>query len=121
MVAPARRERNIQQIGTMYEKTFVTLTERFFKGVPWPPVELLAVLVDHDHVFCMLYKVRPSASNPVRRTPMPSPLPSGAHLYTRANHEGTASVSSLAHDAGQSAGALTEQRAVRLRPAELQL
>ncbi len=43
----------------MYEKTFVTLTERFFKGVPWPPVELLAVLVDHDHVFCMLYKVRP--------------------------------------------------------------
>ena len=41
----------------MYEKTFVTLTERFFKGVPWPPVELLAVLVDHDHVFCMLYKV----------------------------------------------------------------
>ena len=60
--APTCRERNIQQIGTMYEKTFVTLTERFFKGVPWPPVELLAVLVDHDHVFCMLYKVRYVAS-----------------------------------------------------------
>jgi hypothetical protein len=41
----------------MYDKTFVTLTERFYKGVPWPPVELLAPLVDHDHVFCMLYKV----------------------------------------------------------------
>ena len=52
-----RRERNILQIGTMYDKTFVTLTERFYKNVPWPPVELLAPLVDHDHVFCMLYKV----------------------------------------------------------------
>lgn len=42
----------------MYDVSFVKLTERFFKGVPWPPVELLSELVDHDHVFCMLYKVR---------------------------------------------------------------
>ena len=45
----------------MYDVSFVKLTERFFKGVPWPPVELLSELVDHDHVFCMLYKVRPAA------------------------------------------------------------
>ena len=42
----------------MYDISFVTLTDRFFKGVSWPPVEVLSELVDHDHVFCMLYKVR---------------------------------------------------------------
>ena len=56
-----RRERNLRNIQSMYDVSFTKLTERFFKGVPWPPVELLSELVDHDHVFCMLYKVRPHA------------------------------------------------------------
>lgn len=53
-----RRERNLREIQSMYDISFVTLTDRFFKGVSWPPVEVLSELVDHDHVFCMLYKVR---------------------------------------------------------------
>ncbi len=42
----------------MYEVTFAKLSERFFKGSTWPPVEMVADLVDKDHVFCLLYKVR---------------------------------------------------------------
>ena len=41
----------------MYEVSFVKLSERFFKGTTWPEVELIADLVDRDHVFCLLYKV----------------------------------------------------------------
>ena len=41
----------------MYEVSFAKLSERFFKGTTWPPVEYIADLVDHDHVFCLLYKV----------------------------------------------------------------
>ena len=41
----------------MYEVTFAKLSERFFKGSTWPPVEMVADLVDKDHVFCLLYKV----------------------------------------------------------------
>ena len=43
----------------MYEVSFVKLSERFFKGTTWPPVEAVADLVDQDHVFCLLYKVEP--------------------------------------------------------------
>jgi translation initiation factor 3 subunit L len=50
------RERNIREIYTMYSHTFPTLSERFFKGAAWPRAELIAPLVDHDHVFCMLYR-----------------------------------------------------------------
>lgn len=42
----------------MYEVSFATLSERFFKGSSWPPVEYIEDLVDNDHVFCILYKVR---------------------------------------------------------------
>ena len=42
----------------MYEVTFAKLSERFFKGTTWPPVEDIAELVDKDSVFCLLYKVR---------------------------------------------------------------
>ena len=52
-----RRERNIREIYSMYEVSFVKLSERFFKGTTWPPVEAIADLVDQDHVFCLLYKV----------------------------------------------------------------
>ena len=42
----------------MYEVSFATLSERFYKNTTWPPVEYIAELVDHDHVFCLLYKAR---------------------------------------------------------------
>ena len=51
------RERNIPEIFSMYEVTFAKLSERFFKGTTWPPVEYIAELVDKDSVFCLLYKV----------------------------------------------------------------
>lgn len=50
------RERNIREIYTMYSHTFPVLSERFFKGAAWPRAEAISHLVDHDHVFCMLYK-----------------------------------------------------------------
>jgi translation initiation factor 3 subunit L len=53
----ASRERNIKEIHTMYEHSFAKLSERFFKGTTWPPVEYIADLVDKDSVFCLLYKV----------------------------------------------------------------
>lgn len=40
----------------MYEVSFVKLSERFYKGTTWPPVESIVDLVDQDHVFCLLYK-----------------------------------------------------------------
>ena len=52
------RERNIREIFSMYEVSFATLSERFYKNTTWPPVEYIAELVDHDHVFCLLYKAR---------------------------------------------------------------
>lgn len=51
------RERNIPEIFSMYEVSFAKLSERFFKGTTWPPVEYIAELVDKDSVFCLLYKV----------------------------------------------------------------
>uniref|UniRef100_A0A7R9TYX1 Eukaryotic translation initiation factor 3 subunit L n=1 Tax=Prasinoderma coloniale TaxID=156133 RepID=A0A7R9TYX1_9VIRI len=50
------RERNVYEIHSMYESSFAKLTDRFFKDKPWPPVEVIAPLVDDDHVFCLLYK-----------------------------------------------------------------
>ena len=52
------RERNIPEIQSMYEVSFLKLSERYYKAVPWPAVELIADVVDQDHVFCLLYKVR---------------------------------------------------------------
>lgn len=48
----------MREIQTMYDVSFVKLSERFFKQTPWPPVEAISHLVEDDHVFCMLYKVR---------------------------------------------------------------
>jgi hypothetical protein len=47
----------MREIQSMYDVSFAKLSERFFKGQPWPSVDAIAELVDHDHVFCMLYKV----------------------------------------------------------------
>ena len=52
----------MREIQSMYDVSFVKLSERFFKSQPWPPVQAISELVDHDHVFCMLYKV--SATRP---------------------------------------------------------
>lgn len=41
----------------MYEISFAKLSEKFFRGTTWPPVEYIAELVDKDSVFCLLYKV----------------------------------------------------------------
>lgn len=40
----------------MYSHTFPHLSERYFKGSTWPPVEAVLGLVDGDHVFGLLYK-----------------------------------------------------------------
>ncbi|KAL4425846.1 hypothetical protein ABPG75_009862 [Micractinium tetrahymenae] len=50
------RERNINEVFVMYSHTFPHLSERFFKGATWPPVEAVLHLVDGDHVFGLLYK-----------------------------------------------------------------
>lgn len=50
------RERNIREIFSMYDVSFAKLSERFFKTTSWPPVHMIADLVDGDHVFCLLYK-----------------------------------------------------------------
>lgn len=42
----------------MYDVSFAKLSERFFKTTSWPPVHMIADLVDGDHVFCLLYKVQ---------------------------------------------------------------
>lgn len=42
----------------MYEVSFPKLSDRYFKQGPWPHVDAVSDLVDQDHVFCLLYKVR---------------------------------------------------------------
>ena len=41
----------------MYEVSWLKLSERYYKTASWPAVELIADVVDQDHVFCLLYKV----------------------------------------------------------------
>ena len=50
------RERNLAEIGVMVESAFEKLSERYFKANAWPAPELAAPLVDHDHVFMILYR-----------------------------------------------------------------
>lgn len=57
-----RRERNIPEIQSMYEVSFLKLSERYYKNVSWPAVELIADVVDQDHVFCLFYKVPSSCA-----------------------------------------------------------
>ena len=42
----------------MYEVSFPKLSDRYFKTSSWPSVDTISDLVDQDHVFCLLYKVR---------------------------------------------------------------
>lgn len=50
------RERNIPEIQSMYEISFLKLSDRYYKAAPWPEVHHIAEVVDQDHVFCLLYK-----------------------------------------------------------------
>lgn len=50
------REKNVYEIHQMYEGSFQKLSDRLFKESPWPSVDAVAPYVDHDHVFCLLYK-----------------------------------------------------------------
>ncbi len=49
-------ERNVSELHTLYEQTFSTLSERYFKASTWPSVETVSPLVDHDETFLLLYK-----------------------------------------------------------------
>ena len=44
-------------IGTSGTQTFAKLSEMYFRGTTWPPVQYISGLVDDDSVFCLLYKV----------------------------------------------------------------
>jgi hypothetical protein len=52
----------------MYEVSWLKLSERYYKAVSWPAVELIADVVDQDHVFCLLYKVQ---QQPIRKAAIP--------------------------------------------------
>ncbi|CAA0838369.1 RNA polymerase I-associated factor PAF67 [Striga hermonthica] len=50
------REKNVYEIHQMYETSFQSISDRFFKDSPWPSVDSVAPYVDNDHVFCLLYR-----------------------------------------------------------------
>ncbi|KAL8522023.1 hypothetical protein ACS0TY_012250 [Phlomoides rotata] len=50
------REKNVYEIHLMYETSFHSISDRFFKDSPWPSVDAVATYVDNDHVFCLLYR-----------------------------------------------------------------
>ncbi|XP_073308744.1 uncharacterized protein [Primulina huaijiensis] len=50
------REKNVYEIHQMYENSFQSISDRFFKDSPWPSVDAVAPYVDNDHVFCLLYR-----------------------------------------------------------------
>ncbi|KAK6129691.1 hypothetical protein DH2020_036557 [Rehmannia glutinosa] len=50
------REKNVYEIHQMYETSFQSISDRFFKDAPWPSVDSVAPYVDNDHVFCLLYR-----------------------------------------------------------------
>jgi translation initiation factor 3 subunit L len=39
--------RNVYEVHSIYENSFIKLTEKFFKNSPWPPVEVVAPLVEN--------------------------------------------------------------------------
>ncbi|XP_067950431.1 eukaryotic translation initiation factor 3 subunit L-like [Watersipora subatra] len=49
-------EQNLYEIQNYYDNGFNELTDRFFKNSPWPGVEDIAEIVQHDSVFLILYK-----------------------------------------------------------------
>ncbi|KXZ49005.1 hypothetical protein GPECTOR_24g295 [Gonium pectorale] len=43
------RERNIPEIQSMYEISFMKLSDRYYKAAPWPEVQHIQEVVDQDH------------------------------------------------------------------------
>ena len=50
------RERNLQEIYTMYDNSWNKLSDRYFKTSPWPRAESVMHLAEDDHIFVLLYK-----------------------------------------------------------------
>jgi translation initiation factor 3 subunit L len=48
-------ERNVAELHTLYEQTFQTISERYYKSSPWPTVEAVSECVNHDPTFLMLF------------------------------------------------------------------
>ncbi len=42
-----QKDQNVYEIHSIYENSFIKMTEKFFKGSPWPPVEVVAPLVEN--------------------------------------------------------------------------
>jgi translation initiation factor 3 subunit L len=49
-------EKNVMEIQNVYELSFNKLSERFYKNAPWPEVEHIEQIVEHDGEFIILYK-----------------------------------------------------------------
>lgn len=49
-------EGNVYELQNLYENSYVKLTERFFKNVPWPLAKDVASIVHDDETFLILYK-----------------------------------------------------------------
>lgn len=50
------RDKNVYEIHQMYETSFQSISDRFFKDTPWPSADSVAPYVDKDHVFGLLYR-----------------------------------------------------------------
>jgi len=50
------KEKNLAEIQSMYENSFNKITEKYFKNSPWPLADMIAPLVNNDHIFLVLYK-----------------------------------------------------------------
>ncbi|KFM78528.1 Eukaryotic translation initiation factor 3 subunit L, partial [Stegodyphus mimosarum] len=55
-LAKAINEGNVYELQSMYENSYVKLTERFYKTTPWPLAKDVASIVHDDETFDILYK-----------------------------------------------------------------
>lgn len=55
-LAKAISEGNVYELQSMYENSYVKLTERFYKATPWPLAKDVASIVHDDDKFDILYK-----------------------------------------------------------------
>ncbi|XP_054720262.1 LOW QUALITY PROTEIN: eukaryotic translation initiation factor 3 subunit L-like [Uloborus diversus] len=55
-LAKAINEGNVYELQSMYENSYVKLTERFYKSTPWPLSKDIASIVHDDEKFDILYK-----------------------------------------------------------------
>ncbi|KAF8791922.1 Eukaryotic translation initiation factor 3 like protein [Argiope bruennichi] len=55
-LAKAISEGNVYELQSMYETSYVKLTERFYKSTPWPLAKDVAAIVGDDEKFDILYK-----------------------------------------------------------------